>query len=79
MNKVAVLGTGKMGGAIVRRLKSGGFDVSVWDRTAVERTQAGSGPAQPALNDAQGSWLEHGLDPSSLEGAIARMVPPATR
>ena len=33
MNKVAVLGTGKMGGAIARRLKSGGFDISVWDRT----------------------------------------------
>lgn len=33
MTKVAVLGTGKMGGAIARRLKSGGFEVSVWDRT----------------------------------------------
>ncbi len=32
MTKVAVLGTGKMGGAIARRLKTGGFDVSVWDR-----------------------------------------------
>ena len=31
--KVAVMGAGKMGGAIVRRLKSQGFDVSVWDRT----------------------------------------------
>src|SRR5229473_1715135 len=33
MTKVAVLGTGKMGGAIARRLKTGGFQVSVWDRT----------------------------------------------
>src|SRR5438128_5905585 len=33
MTRVAVLGTGKMGGAIARRLKTGGFDVSVWDRT----------------------------------------------
>ena len=32
MTKVAVLGTGKMGGAIARRLKTGGFEVSVWDR-----------------------------------------------
>jgi 3-hydroxyisobutyrate dehydrogenase len=31
--KVAVLGAGKMGGAIVRRLHARGFDVSVWDRT----------------------------------------------
>jgi 3-hydroxyisobutyrate dehydrogenase len=30
---VAVLGTGKMGGAIARRLNAGGFQVSVWDRT----------------------------------------------
>ncbi len=33
MTRVAVLGTGKMGGAIARRLKTGGFQVSVWDRT----------------------------------------------
>jgi aryl-alcohol dehydrogenase-like predicted oxidoreductase len=45
---------------------------------AIERTQAGSGPMQPAGNDDdRGTWLEHGLDPSSLEGAIARMVLPA--
>jgi aryl-alcohol dehydrogenase-like predicted oxidoreductase len=44
---------------------------------AVERTQAGSGPTQPAsIDDGRGSWLEHGLDPSSLEGALARMVLP---
>jgi aryl-alcohol dehydrogenase-like predicted oxidoreductase len=47
---------------------------------AVERTQAGSGPTQPASVDhGRGSWLEHGLDPSSLEGAIARLVLPASR
>src|ERR1700694_5630117 len=33
MTRVAVLGTGKMGGAIARRLKTAGFQVSVWDRT----------------------------------------------
>jgi 3-hydroxyisobutyrate dehydrogenase-like beta-hydroxyacid dehydrogenase len=31
--RVAVLGTGRMGAAISRRLKAGGFQVSVWDRT----------------------------------------------
>jgi aryl-alcohol dehydrogenase-like predicted oxidoreductase len=47
---------------------------------AVERTQAGSGPSQPVgADDGHGTWLEHGLDPSSLEGAIARMVLPASR
>lgn len=33
MTRVAILGTGKMGGAIARRLVAGGFQVSVWDRT----------------------------------------------
>ena len=33
MTRVAVLGTGRMGGAIAQRLESGGFQVSVWDRT----------------------------------------------
>jgi 3-hydroxyisobutyrate dehydrogenase-like beta-hydroxyacid dehydrogenase len=33
MTRVAVLGTGKMGGAIARRLEKGGLQVSVWDRT----------------------------------------------
>jgi aryl-alcohol dehydrogenase-like predicted oxidoreductase len=42
---------------------------------AVDRTQAGSGPTRPAgASDDHGTWLEHGLDPSSLEGAIARML-----
>jgi len=47
---------------------------------ALERTQAGSGPTHAAGVDAGlKTWLEHGLDPSSLEGAIARMVLPANR
>jgi len=43
---------------------------------AIEATQAGSGPAHPVISvdDRPGSWLEHGLDPSSLEGALARMT-----
>ena len=47
--------------------------------SALKRTLAGTGPTHPAASpdDAQGNWLEHGLDPSSLEGALARMVLPA--
>lgn len=33
MIRVAVLGAGKMGGAIAHRLKTGAFEVLVWDRT----------------------------------------------
>jgi 3-hydroxyisobutyrate dehydrogenase len=32
--KIAILGTGKMGGAMARRLASCGFDITVWNRTA---------------------------------------------
>ncbi len=39
MTKVAVLGTGRMGGAIARRLAGSGFDLTVWDRTT-ERARA---------------------------------------
>jgi 3-hydroxyisobutyrate dehydrogenase-like beta-hydroxyacid dehydrogenase len=50
MNKVAVLGTGKMGAAIARRLKNGGFDVSVWDRnrSKAEALQVGPVVDSPA-------------------------------
>ena len=33
MTTVAILGTGKMGGAMARRLASSGFDVTLWNRT----------------------------------------------
>src|SRR5258708_2628028 len=33
MTRVTVVGTGKMGGAMARRLDSAGLDVTVWDRT----------------------------------------------
>src|SRR2546427_2199200 len=36
MTKVAVLGTGRMGGAIARRLAASGFDLNVWDRTTAK-------------------------------------------
>jgi len=52
MKKVAVLGTGKMGGAIARRLKSGGFDVSVWDRTRSRAEALQVGPVVDSPADA---------------------------
>ena len=33
MTTVAILGTGKMGGAMARRLAGSGFDVTLWNRT----------------------------------------------
>src|ERR1700737_2947135 len=50
--RVAVLGTGKMGGAIARRLKKGGFEVSVWDRTKSKAEALGVGPVARTPADA---------------------------
>src|SRR6267143_2553004 len=36
MTTVAVLGTGRMGGAIAQRLAATGFDLAVWDRTTAK-------------------------------------------
>ncbi|HEX9096670.1 MAG TPA: NAD(P)-dependent oxidoreductase [Candidatus Dormibacteraeota bacterium] len=44
MTKVAVLGSGKMGSAIARRLKKSGLEVSVWDRTKSKAEALGVGP-----------------------------------
>jgi 3-hydroxyisobutyrate dehydrogenase-like beta-hydroxyacid dehydrogenase len=52
MTRVAVLGTGKMGGAIARQLKKGGFDVSVWDRTRSKAEALGVGPVADSPADA---------------------------
>jgi 3-hydroxyisobutyrate dehydrogenase len=52
--KVAVLGAGRMGGAIARRLASGGFEVTVWDRNQGKASALGVGrvagsPAEAVL------------------------------
>src|SRR5438128_1622689 len=52
MTKIAVLGTGKMGGAIAQRLKVRGFDVSVWDRTKSKAEALQVGPVVDSPADA---------------------------
>jgi 3-hydroxyisobutyrate dehydrogenase-like beta-hydroxyacid dehydrogenase len=44
MTRIAVLGSGKMGGAIARRLKQVGLEVVVWDRTKSKAEALGLGP-----------------------------------
>jgi 3-hydroxyisobutyrate dehydrogenase-like beta-hydroxyacid dehydrogenase len=48
--KIAILGTGKMGGAMARRLASCGFDLTLWNRTAAKAAElhVGSVAATPA-------------------------------
>jgi aryl-alcohol dehydrogenase-like predicted oxidoreductase len=43
---------------------------------AIQETRAGSGPTHPVVSvvGAQDNWLHHGLDQSSLEGALAEMT-----
>jgi 3-hydroxyisobutyrate dehydrogenase-like beta-hydroxyacid dehydrogenase len=52
--RVAVLGTGKMGGAMARRLSAGGFQVSVWDRTRSKAEALGVGRVAASPIDAVG-------------------------
>lgn len=50
MTTVAILGTGKMGGAMARRLASAGFDITLWNRSAAraEELHIGRVAATPA-------------------------------
>ncbi len=50
MTTVAILGTGKMGGAMARRLAGAGFDITLWNRSAAraEELQLGHVAATPA-------------------------------
>jgi 3-hydroxyisobutyrate dehydrogenase-like beta-hydroxyacid dehydrogenase len=50
--KVAVLGTGRMGGAIARRLQASGFAVTVWDRTREKAEGLKVGPVGATPGDA---------------------------
>jgi 3-hydroxyisobutyrate dehydrogenase-like beta-hydroxyacid dehydrogenase len=48
--KIAILGTGKMGGAMARRLAASGFELIVWNRTATRAADlsVGTVAATPA-------------------------------
>ena len=53
--RVAILGTGKMGGAMARRLKSAGHELTLWNRTRARAGALGVGmvvgtPAEAAEN-----------------------------
>ncbi|HEY8755505.1 MAG TPA: NAD(P)-dependent oxidoreductase [Candidatus Dormibacteraeota bacterium] len=50
MTVVAILGTGKMGGAMARRLAASGFDLTLWNRTPdkAEHLHVGRVAATPA-------------------------------
>lgn len=52
MTTVAVLGTGKMGGAMARRLAAAGFDLTLWNRTPSRAQELGIGRVAATPADA---------------------------
>src|SRR5256885_14109150 len=50
--KVTILGTGKMGGAMARRLNQQGFQVRLWNRTRQRAEQLGVGEVYDTSADA---------------------------
>ena len=52
MTIVAVLGTGRMGGAIARRLAASRFDLAVWDRTTAKAQALNVGRVAPTPAEA---------------------------
>ena len=52
MTRVAVLGTGRMGDAIARRLASSGFALTVWDRTIAKAQTLSVGRVAPTPAEA---------------------------
>src|SRR2546427_4583504 len=52
MTTVAVLGTGRMGGAIARRLAASGLDLTVWDRTTAKAQVLNVGRVAPTPAEA---------------------------
>ena len=56
-HRIAVLGTGRMGSALARRLAGAGAELTLWDRTADRATALGLGrvAASPAEAAREGS------------------------
>jgi 3-hydroxyisobutyrate dehydrogenase-like beta-hydroxyacid dehydrogenase len=50
--RIAVLGTGRMGSALVRRLAGAGFELTLWDRTAERAKAVGMGRVAATPADA---------------------------
>jgi len=50
--RIAVLGTGRMGSALARRLAGAGFELTLWDRTTARATTVGAGRVATTPADA---------------------------
>src|SRR6476620_7987140 len=82
--RIAVLGTGLLGSAMVRRFRKQGFDVIVWNRTAAkakaletEGAKAASAPAE-AVKDADHIHVVLSED-SVVDSLLDQIVPSLKR
>jgi len=55
MTRVAILGTGRMGSAIARRLAGAGHEVTVWNRTRDQAEEVGVGRVADTVREAVGA------------------------
>jgi len=83
---VAVLGTGKIGGGIARRLKTGGFQISIWDRTrskaeALDVGRVAGSPADAVRNSDLVISMLTGPEACARSTSVRRALsrPPAGR
>jgi len=78
--RVAFLGTGKMAGAMARRVAAAGHDVLLWNRTASRASAVGTGTvmATPADAAAEAELVLLALTgPNAVESVIDQVLPAA--
>jgi len=78
--KVGILGTGKMGAAIARRLHGSGFELRLWNRTRSRADQVGVGEVFDEVRDVvDGSEVILSIltGPTAVDAVYARALPSA--
>ena len=75
--QVAILGTGKMGGAMARRLEAAGHELTVWNRTRSRAEALGVGTVN--VKTASGTTTNAATRPPPTAGTSSWYMTPATQ